>query len=75
MAHCPTCKAPVTLAPDGDPRYIKPKLRQREVDGLRALLMNRQYVSLRARYDTGQLSFYGQIAELEREHLGCVLTS
>lgn len=26
MAKCPTCRAPVNLAPDGDPKYEPPRL-------------------------------------------------
>tara|TARA_X000001316_G_scaffold12129_2_gene5695 strand:- start:444 stop:704 length:261 start_codon:yes stop_codon:yes gene_type:complete len=28
MAKCKTCGAPVNLAPDGDPRYEKPRVRK-----------------------------------------------
>lgn len=34
MPECPVCRAPVTLVPDGDPRYVPPTDRYRGFDGL-----------------------------------------
>ena len=45
-----------------------------DVTGLKRLLANKEYISLRAKYDLGQLSFYGQITEIEKRLTGKVLT-
>lgn len=44
------------------------------IEGLKDLLQDAKYLSLRERYDKGQLSFYGQIKEIEIHAVGEVLT-